>query len=346
MWTGAVSFGLVSVPVKLYSATENHDIKFHQVHGADGGRIRYKRTCTVCGNEVEYADIVKGYETPDGELITLDEADLETLPVASDNREIDVVEFVPSDQVDPLLLDRSYYLEPETRAAKPYALLRDALAQTDRMALVKVAIRQRETLALLRVRGKVIVLQTMLWPDEVRTPDFEILDSEVELRPQEMQMAASLIDSLGADFEPSRFTDEYREAMVALVEGKRSAGDTREAPAPAAASGGADSMTDLLSALQRSVEAARSGDTEANVPAPRSGSEEPETSPSGGSPSGGSSAGGSSAGGSSASGSSAGGKAKSTAGSSRKSTAKSGASTKTSTPRAKSKPAGKGSKTA
>ena len=321
MWSGAVSFGLVSVPVKLYSATENHDIRFHQVHGADAGRIRYKRTCTVCGNEVEYADIVKGYETPDGELITLDEADLETLPVASGNREIDVVEFVPSDQVDPLLLDRSYYLEPETRAAKPYALLRDALAQTERMALVKVAIRQRETLALLRVRGKVIVLQTMLWPDEVRTPEFEILDSEVELRPQEMQMAASLIDSLGADFEPSRFTDEYREAMVALVEGKRSAGDTREAPSPAAASSGADSMTDLLSALQRSVEAARSGGTGAGVPAPRSGSDESESGSTGGS------------GGSSGTPSKSG------------TTAKSGAATKTSTPRAKSKTGGKGSKT-
>ena len=337
MWSGAVSFGLVSVPVKLYSATENHDIRFHQVHGADGGRIRYKRTCTVCDNEVEYADIVKGYETPDGELITLDEADLETLPVASGNREIDVVEFVPSDQVDPLLLDRSYYLEPETRAAKPYALLRDALAQTERMALVKVAIRQRETLALLRVRGKVIVLQTMLWPDEVRTPDFEILDSEVELRPQEMQMAASLIDSLGADFEPSRFTDEYREAMVALVEGKRSAGDTRQAPAPAAASGGADSMTDLLSALQRSVEAARSGDTGASVPAPRSGSDQPEESPTGDS--------GGSPGTPSKSTTKSGTTTKSTTTTKSDTATKSGAATKTSTPRAKSKTSGKGSKT-
>ncbi|HEX4356443.1 MAG TPA: Ku protein [Pseudonocardia sp.] len=271
MWTGAVSFGLVSVPVKLYSATENHDVRFHQVHGADGGRIRYKRVCEVCGNEVEYADIVKGYETEDGELITLDEDDLESLPVASGNREIDVMEFVPSDQVDPLLLDRSYYLEPDSKAAKPYALLREALRTTDRMALVKVAIRSRETLALLRVRDKVIVLQTMIWPDEVRTPEFDILDVEVELRPQEMQMAASLVDSMGAEFDPSRFTDEYRDAMLELIDRKRDTGDTREAPVAAeAGADGADSMTDLLTALQRSVEAAKAGSAP-SVPAQRTG---------------------------------------------------------------------------
>ncbi|MBO0848859.1 MAG: Ku protein, partial [Pseudonocardia sp.] len=230
MWSGAVSFGLVSVPVKLYAATASHDIRFHQVHGADGGRIRYKRVCTVCGNEIDYADIVKGYETEDGQLVTLDEADLESLPVAA-GHEIDVVEFVPADQVDPLLLEKSYYLEPETKAVKPYALLREALRQTDRMAVVKVAIRQRETLALLRVRDNVIVLQTMLWPDEVREPDFEILDADVELRPQEMQMAASLVDSLGADFDPTRFSDDYLTAVEELIERKRSTGDARPAPA-------------------------------------------------------------------------------------------------------------------
>jgi DNA end-binding protein Ku len=276
MWTGAVSFGLVSVPVKLYAATENHDIKFHQVHAADGGRIRYKRMCTVCGEEVDYADIVKGYETEDGELITLDESDLESLPTAGGNREIDVVEFVPADQVDPLLLERSYYLEPENRAVKPYVLLREALRETDRMALVKVALRQRESLAVLRVRDSVIVLQTMLWPDEVRTPDFEILDTEVELRTQETAMAASLIDSLSADFDPTRFTDEYRDAMAALIDRKRSTGDARPAPPPAAAGGdGADSMSDLLSALQRSVEAAKAASGRGGAPAKSSGSDVP-----------------------------------------------------------------------
>lgn len=183
MFSGAVSFGLVSVPVKVYAATASHEIRFHQVHGADGGRIRYRRTCTACEQEIDYADIVKGYQTDAGELITLDEADLDTLPTAR-GREIEVVEFVPAEQVDPLLLDRSYYLEPDSKAAKPYALLRDALRQTDRMAVVKVALRQRETLALLRVRDQTIVLQTMLWPDEVREPRFPVLDTPVELVPR------------------------------------------------------------------------------------------------------------------------------------------------------------------
>ncbi|NMH98341.1 Ku protein [Pseudonocardia acidicola] len=259
MWSGAVSFGLVSVPIKLYSATSNHDIRFHQVHAEDGGRIRYKRTCSIDGEEVDYADIVKGYETEDGELITLTETDLDSLPTAT-GHEIDVIEFVPADQIDPLLFDKSYYLEPEAKAAKPYALLREALKETDRMAVVKVALRQRETLALLRVKDKAIVLQTMLWPDEVREPDFDILDADVELRPQELQMAASLIESLGADFDPTEFHDEYRDAVEQLIEQKRTSGDSRPAPvAEKPAEDEGDSMTDLLSALQRSVEAAKEG---------------------------------------------------------------------------------------
>jgi DNA end-binding protein Ku len=258
MWSGAVSFGLVSVPVKLYSATTNHDVRFHQVHSSDGGRIKYKRTCAIDGEEVEYADIVKGYETEDGELITLDDEDLDSLPVAA-GHEIDVVEFVPADQIDPLLFDKSYYLEPEAKAAKPYALLREALVQTDRMAVVRVALRQRETLALLRVRDKAIVLQTMLWPDEVREPDFDILDADVDLRPQELTMASSLVESLGADFDPTDFHDEYRDAVVELIERKRTTGETRPAPVAEKREDGPDSMTDLLSALQASVEAARSG---------------------------------------------------------------------------------------
>ena len=277
MWSGAVSFGLVSVPVKAYAATTNHDIRFHQVHGADGGRIKYKRTCSLDGEEVDYADIVKGYETEDGELITLTEEDLDALPTAT-GHEIDVIEFVPADQIDPLLFEKSYYLEPDAKAAKPYALLREALVDTDRMAVVKVALRQRESIALLRVRGKAIVLQTMLWPDEVREPEFDILDNDVELRPQELQMAASLVESLGADFDPSDFHDEYRDAVVAMIEQKRSTGETRPAPVAEKTDDG-DSMTDLLTALQRSVEAARAGkpaEEAAEKPAPEKPAEKPK----------------------------------------------------------------------
>lgn len=280
MWSGAVSFGLVSVPVKLYSATSNHDIRFHQVHAADGGRIKYKRTCSIDGEEVEYVDIVKGYETDDGELITLTEEDLDSLPTAT-SHEIDVIEFVPADQIDPLLFDKSYYLEPEAKAAKPYALLREALVQTDRMAVVKVALRQRESIALLRVRDKAIVLQTMLWPDEVREPEFDILDAEVELRPQELQMAASLVESLGADFDIAQFHDDYRDAVEELIERKRTTGETRPAPVVEKPSDEGDSMTDLLSALQRSVEAAResagkSGDEEKKPAKKKSAAKEKE----------------------------------------------------------------------
>ncbi|MGH4017838.1 MAG: Ku protein [Pseudonocardiaceae bacterium] len=253
IWNGVVSFGLVSVPVRLYAATTNHDVRFHQVHEPDGGRIRYKRVCEVCGAEVPYADIVKGHETDDGELVTLDEEDLASLPTAT-AREIAVVEFVPAEQVDPLLLDKSYYLEPDSKAVKPYALLREALREADRMAVAKVALRQRETLALLRVRGKTIVLQTMLWPDEVREPDFELLRGEVELRPQELQMAATLVGTLGADFDPTQFDDEYTKAVEELIDYKRQHGGAR--PAPAAAKPDGEAITDLLTALQRSVEEA------------------------------------------------------------------------------------------
>jgi DNA end-binding protein Ku len=227
IWKGAVSFGLVNVPVKVYSATQNHDIKFHQVHEADGGRIRYKRTCSECGKEVTFADIAKGYESADGRLVLLTDEDLKSLPLSS-SREIDVVEFVGADEVDPLLLDKSYYLEPDAKALKPYVLLREALEQTDRMAVVKVALRQRESLAVLRVRGNVIVLQTMLWPDEIREPAFDLLDTKVELRSQEVAMAASLVDSLASEFDPSVFEDEYAAAVQTLVETKLEGGDVRE----------------------------------------------------------------------------------------------------------------------
>jgi DNA end-binding protein Ku len=267
IWKGAVSFGLVNVPVRLFAATEENDIRFHQVHREDGGRIRYKRTCSVCGEEVAYDEIAKGYETSDGQLVMLTDEDLDQLPVAT-NHEIDVVEFVPASQVDPILFNRSYYLEPDSRAGKPYALLREALIETDRMAIVKVALRQKETLAVLRVRDKAILLQTMLWPDEIRNADFAILDEDVELRPQELKMAASLVESMAADFEPSQFTDSYREAVIELIDAKLDRGESAEAPATEkkAAAGKTGEVIDLLTALQRSVDRARGGTESAAEP--------------------------------------------------------------------------------
>ena len=258
IWKGAVSFGLVNVPVRLFAATQENDIRFHQVHREDGGRIRYKRTCSICGEEVSYDEIAKGYETSDGQLVILTDEDLDTLPVAS-NHEIDVVEFVPAAQVDPILFARSYYLEPDARAAKPYALLREALIETDRMAIVKVALRQKETLAVLRVRDKAILLQTMLWPDEVRQPDFAILDDDVELRPQELKMAASLVESMASDFEPEEFTDSYRGAVAELIDAKLERGESAQLPGTeeAAEQTKTGEVIDLLTALQRSVNRAR-----------------------------------------------------------------------------------------
>lgn len=256
IWKGAVAFGLVNVPVKLYAATGEHEVPLHQVHAEDGGRIRYRRTCSVCGEEVAYSDIARGYEAPDGTMVVLTDADFAALPLATE-RAIEVLEFVPADQVDPILLAKTYYLEPEKTSAKPYALLRDALADADRMAVVKVSLRQRESMAVLRVRGKVICLQTLLWPDEVRAADFPILEADVTVRPQELAMASSLIESMAAEFDPSAFTDSYATALAALVESKIAEGVTVRVPAAEDAAGGGGEIVDLLAALQRSVESVR-----------------------------------------------------------------------------------------
>jgi len=255
IWKGTVSFGLVSVPVKLYAATESHDVSFRQVHAKDGGRIKYQRVCSIDGEEVAYADIAKGYETEDGEMVILDEDDMAALPSAS-SREIAVEKFVPSDQIDPMLFEKSYYLEPEKTGVKPYALLRQALVDADRMAVVTVALRNRTSIAVLRVRpsdaGDVIVLQTMMWPDEVRTPDFSVDAGEV--KDAEVKMAQMLVETLAGDFDPAEFEDDYAGAVEALVKSKVEGGEVTRTPAATKTSG---EVVDLLAALQKSVEAAR-----------------------------------------------------------------------------------------
>jgi DNA end-binding protein Ku len=253
IWKGAVSFGLVSVPVKLYAATESHDVSFRQVHAKDGGRIRYQRVCSLDGEEVAYADIAKGYETEDGEMVILSDEDMAELPSAS-SREIAVEKFVPSDQIDPMLLEKSYYLEPEKSGAKPYALLRQALLDADRMAVVTVAIRNRTTIAVLRVKDDVIVLQTMMWPDEIRVPDFSVDVGEV--KDAEVKMAHMLVETLAGDFDASEFEDDYAEAVEALVKAKIEGGDLKRTPTSTKTSG---EVVDLLAALQRSVDAAKQG---------------------------------------------------------------------------------------
>ncbi|MBM7507242.1 DNA end-binding protein Ku [Nocardioides salarius] len=258
IWKGAVSFGLVSVPVKLYSATESHDVSFRQVHAKDGGRIRYQRVCSIDGEEVPYADIAKGYETEDGEMVILTDDDMAELPSTS-SREIAVEKFVPSEQIDPMLFEKSYYLEPEKSGAKPYALLRQALVDADRMAVVTVALRQRTTIAVLRVRDDVIVLQTMMWPDEIRTPDFSVETGEV--KDAEVKMATMLVDTLAGDFDAAEFEDDYAAAVEMMVKTKIEGGEMKRTPTSTKSSG---EVVDLLAALQRSVDAAKSGRRESD----------------------------------------------------------------------------------
>jgi DNA end-binding protein Ku len=256
MWKGSVSFGLVTIPIQLYAATQNNNISMHQVHETDGARIQYKRFCSAEGVEVPYAEIAKGYELDDGEMVILTDGDLADLPLSS-SRSIEVLEFVDLEAIDPIYFDRNYYLEPQRdQAAKPYVLLRDALHKSGHVAIAKVALRQRETLAVLRVYADVLVLTTMLWPDEVRAPDFGFLREDApQLRQQELTMAGSLIDSLTEPvFEPDKYTDSYREALESVIAAK-AAGEETTKPAPAAAAKG--EPADLMSVLEASVSAAK-----------------------------------------------------------------------------------------
>ena len=253
IWKGAVSFGLVSIAVKLYSATEEKDIRFHQVHRTDGGRIKYQRTCSVDGEVVTYDDIAKGYDIGGGEMVILTDEDFADLPLTT-SRAIDVLEFVPAEEIDPILFAKAYYLEPEGQAAKPYVLLRDALQDADRVAIVKIALRQREQLATLRVHDDVLVLNTMLWPDEVRTPDFGFLDEDIETRPAELAMASSLIDSMAGSFKPDEFTDNYRAALQEVIDAKV---EGREIVQPEEAEEAPAAAVDLMAALKASVERAK-----------------------------------------------------------------------------------------
>jgi DNA end-binding protein Ku len=257
IWKGAVTFGLVNVPVKLYSATSDHDVSLHQVHDADGGRIRYRRVCELDGETVPYEHIDKAYD--DGEqVVVLTKKDLAALP-AETHREIEVVEFVPSDQVDPILLDRTYYLEPDSKSPKAYVLLRRTLEETDRTAIVKFALRQRTRLAALRVREEVLTLQTLLWADEIREAEFPSLDGSTSVSDKELSMSAQLVASYESDFTPEDYTDEYQVQLRQLIDAKIEKGDTLD---PAETFGekeegeGAE-VVDLMEALKRSVAAQR-----------------------------------------------------------------------------------------
>ena len=263
IWKGAITFGLVNVPVKLYSATEDHDVELHQVHDADGGRIRYQRKCEVCGKVVDYEHIDKAYAEGETTVVLTDE-DLKSLPEER-SKEIEVVEFVPSEQIDPIMFDRSYFLEPEKTATKAYTLLRRTLEETDRTAIVQFSLRQKTRLGALRARGNVLMLQSLLWDDEVREADFPALEDDVRVSPQELKMSSTLVDNMAGDFAPDKFSDEYQDQLKKLIAAKIEQGDKLDTAATFGEEGrkaGEAEVIDLMEALRQSVErnrAARAG---------------------------------------------------------------------------------------
>jgi len=256
IWKGAVSFGLVNVPVKVYAATEDHDLKFHQVHAKDHGRIKYHRVCEECGEVVEYRDIAKAYEADNGQTVIITEDDISALPEER-SHEIEVLEFVPADEIDPLMYDRSYYLEPDGKSVKSYVLLAKALSETDRVAIVHFALRNKTRLAALRVKDfsgrTVMVVHTLLWPDEIRDPNFPSLDQDVEVRAPELKMAGQVVESMAADFHPEQFTDTYQEQLRELVAAKLAGGEAFTPEQTPATLDDSEDVSDLLAKLEASV---------------------------------------------------------------------------------------------
>jgi DNA end-binding protein Ku len=268
IWKGSIAFGLVNVPVKVYSATEDHDIKFHQVHAKDNGRIRYKRVCEVCGEVVEYRDIAKAFESDDGQSVVITDEDIATLPEER-SREIEVLEFVPASQIDPIMYDKSYFLEPDSKSSKSYVLLAKTLMDTERLAIVHFALRNKTRLAALRVmdinKRDVMTIHTLLWPDEIRDPDFPVLDQKVDIKPAELKMAGQVVDSMADDFNPDQFHDDYQDQLRELVEAKLEGGEAFTVEEQPTELDETEDVSDLLAALEASVKKRRGGSSDSDA---------------------------------------------------------------------------------
>lgn len=263
MWRGAISFGLVTIPVKVFPSTEEKSLKFNQLHDKDHGRIKMKRVCSKCGEEVPFENIVKGYEVEKDVYVTLTDDDFEAVPVAS-SRAIDIQQFVELQEIDPIYFKKSYYLVPDETGIKAYNLLRKALEDESKVGVAKVSFRDKEHLAALRFRDKTFILETMYWPDEIRAADFEELDKEVDVRPQEVQMAKSLIENLSEPFNPEAYEDEYRVALQKIVDAKVKGEEIEvvETEAPS-------KVVDLMEALKASVEAVKEKPADKKKPSPK-----------------------------------------------------------------------------
>jgi DNA end-binding protein Ku len=251
MWKGAISFGLVTIPVSVYPATEEKTLRFNQLHDEDGGRIRYKRVCEKDGEEVSFEHIVKGYEVEKDRYVVLTDEDFDAVPVAS-SRAIDIVQFVEFDEIDPVMFKKSYYLVPEETGAKAYSLLREAMKEDDRVGIAKVSFRDKEHIAALRFKDDAFVLETMFWPDEIREADFGGVDVDQDVRDNELTMARQLIDSLTSEWNPDEFSDAYRDALLQIVEAKLNGQEIEVVEAEPAAK-----VVDLMEALKASVAAAK-----------------------------------------------------------------------------------------
>ena len=251
MWKGAISFGLVTIPVRMYPATEEKTLKFNQLHDEDMGRIKYQRVCAIDGEEVPFEHIVKGYEYSKDRYVILEDEDFAAVPVES-NHTIDIHQFVQLEDIDPIYFQKSYYLIPEEIGFKAYTLLRQAMEEDGRVGIAKVALRDKEHLCALRFKDDVFVMETMFWPDEIRAAEFDELGKSVKVRPQELQMAKSLIENMTEDFKPEEYRDECREALLTVVE-KKAAGEEIEVVAPPEES----KVVDLMEALKASVAATK-----------------------------------------------------------------------------------------
>jgi DNA end-binding protein Ku len=251
MWKGAISFGLVSIPVGLFPATEEKTLRFNQLHDEDHGRIKDKRVCAIDDQEVAFENIDKGYEYEKDRYVVLEDEDFAAVPLKS-SRAIDIVQFVDLDEIDPIYFQKTYYVVPEESGIKAYTLLRQAMSEDGRVAVAKVALREKEHLCTLRFKDDVLVMETMFWPDEIRATDFEALDQKVDARPQEVEMAKGLIENLTDHFDPTQFKDEYREALLSIID-KKVAGEEIEVIAEAEPT----RVVDLMEALKASVEATK-----------------------------------------------------------------------------------------
>ncbi|MER8037486.1 Ku protein [Streptomyces hydrogenans] len=255
IWNGAISFGLVSIPIKLVNATESRSVSFRQIHVEDGGRIRYRKVCELDGEEVAQAEIGKAYEDADGTMIPITDEDLAALPLPT-AKTIEIVAFVPAGEIDPLQMDAAYYLSANgVPAAKPYTLLREALKRSDRVAVAKYALRGRERLGMLRVVDDVIAMHGLLWPDEIRAPEGVAPETPVTVRDAELDLADALMATLG-EVDISTLHDDYREAVEEMIAAKAAGGEGVAPPEPGEEGGGGQ-VIDLMAALEKSVREAK-----------------------------------------------------------------------------------------